>query len=40
MNLTLEGKKITFKTSALRKVTFFTQVIAIPNQIREALQQI
>ena len=40
MNLTLEGKKNTFKTSALRKVTFFTQVIAIPNQIREALQQI
>ena len=39
-NLTLEGKIIIFETSALSKVTFFTQVLVIPNQNLDALQQI
>ena len=39
-NLTLEGKIIIFEESALSKVTFFTQVLVIPNQNLDALQQI
>ena len=38
--LTLEGKIITFKTLALSKFTFFAQVLVIPNQVVDALQQI
>ena len=39
-NLTLEGKIIIFKTLALSKVTFFAEVLVIPNQIIDGLQQI
>ena len=39
-NLTLEGKIIIFKTLALSKVTFFAQVLLIPNQIVDTSQQI
>ena len=38
-NLTLEGKIIIFKALALSKVTFLAQVLVIPNQIIDALQQ-
>ena len=34
------GKIIVFKTLALSKITFLTQVLVIANQIIEALQQI
>ena len=37
---TLEGKIIIFKTLALSKITFLAQVLVIPNQIIDALQQI
>ena len=39
-NLTPEGKIIIFKTLALSKITFLAQVLVIPNQIIDALQQI
>ena len=39
-NLKLEGKVIIFKTLALSIVTFLAQVLVIPNQIIDALQQI
>ena len=39
-NLTLEGRIIIFKILALSKVTFLAQVLVIPNQIIDALQQI
>ena len=39
-NLTLEGKIMIFKTLALFKITFLAQVLVIPNQIIDALQQI
>ena len=39
-NLTLEGKILIFKTLALSKMTFLAQVLEIPNQIIDALQQI
>ena len=39
-NLTLEGKIIIFKTLVLSKITFLAQVLEIPNQVIETLQQI
>ena len=39
-NLTLERNIIIFKTLALSKVTFLLQVLVIPNQIIDPLQQI
>ena len=39
-NLTLEGKMLIFKTVALSKVTLLAQVIVIPDQIIDPLQQI
>ena len=39
-NLTLQGKIIIFETLALSKITFLVQVLEIPNQIIDALQQI
>ena len=39
-NLTLEDKIIIFKTLALSEITFLAQVLEIPNQIIDALQQI
>ena len=39
-NLALEDKLIIFKTLALSKITFLSQVLVIPNQIIDALQQI
>ena len=39
-NLRLEDKIIIFKTLALSKITFLGQVLEIPNQIRDTLQQI
>ena len=39
-NLTLESKIVTFKALALSKVTFLAEVLVIPNQIIDALQQI
>ena len=39
-NVTLEGKIIIFQTLALSKITFLAQVLVIPNQIIDALQQI
>ena len=39
-NQRLECKIIIFKTLALSKVTFLAQVLVIPNQIIDALQQI
>ena len=39
-NLTLESKIVTFKALALSKVTFLAEVLVIPNQIVDALQQI
>ena len=38
-NLTLKGKIIIFKTLALSKITFLVQVLVIPNQIIDGLQQ-
>ena len=39
-NVTIEGKIIIFKTLALSKVTFLAEVLVIPNQIIDVLQQI
>ena len=39
-NLTLEGKIIIFKTLVLSKITFLAQVLEIPNQVIDTLQQI
>ena len=39
-NLTLKGKIIIFKTLALSKITFLADVLVIPNQIINGLQQI
>ena len=39
-NLTLECKIIIFKTLALSKIGFLAQVLEIPNQIIDTLQQI
>ena len=39
-NLTLESKIVTFKALVLSKVTFLAEVLVIPNQIIDALQQI
>ena len=39
-NLILQSKIIIFKTLALSKITFLVQVLEIPNQIMDALQQI
>ena len=39
-NLTLEGKIIIFKTLALSKVTFLSQVLVISNKIIDTLSQI
>ena len=38
-NLTLEGKIIIFSTLALSIITLLAQVLAIPNQITDAIQQ-
>ena len=38
--LTTDDKIIIFKTLALSKITFLAQVLVIPNQIIDALQQI
>ena len=37
--LTQEDKIIIFKTLALSKITFLAQVLVIPNQIIDGLQQ-
>ena len=39
-NLTLKGKIIIFKTLALSKIALLAQVLVIPNQIIDGLQQI
>ena len=39
-NLTLESKIVTFKALVLSKVTFLAEVLVIPNQIIDVLQQI
>ena len=39
-NLTLEGKIIIFKTLGSSKITFLAQVLEIPDQIIDKLQQI
>ena len=39
-NLTSEGKIIIFKTLALSKVVFLTQILLIPNEITTTTQRI
>ena len=40
INLTLEGKIITFKTLVLSKVEILAQGLPIPNKIATTIQQI